>query len=557
MWWHKARFGEPWENIWGLVLLLILSYICLSFSIQVVRLIGLLARRELHYSLVLPRVLAPAALHLQQLQQQNPSELLLEVTLPNILFGVQVFWKIQLSDAQTGRKIRLCYRLRSGQNQIRLPLQISAQISALSGKNTELAAQYKNLFSQFHRGLYYAEHQSFFVRDCFSCLRLHYRIAQQRELAVLSSGNVALPNFALPSSPTQEPLSTAIDKFAKESFHEQRPYYPGDDPRRINWKVYSRFNELYVRIPEEQNIYSEDLHCYFVPDMACYPGYLRSSALDFAAACYLQHLKALHHRGYRIFVHIPGIRSENPNYREGGLHYEAANEEAIFRALAAYPQNAGLQSADSPGQVPNKALEKIKETKKKAKKSKTSRKTGSPLQQMLENLSRQTNTPANRIVFVSPHSDIGRYFPAATFIPLPEPSRALQEELCTKPLFKLLPTRLLWRWIFQSPGMRRFPTFLAGSPAFRLCQKLGIPMLPVSTGGPNFRRNSSIASGPSVGSGSLTPLETCSYLKLLWLLWGWRRYYRQPDKRYATNKTGKMRFFALSGILARILDIFQ
>ena len=224
LWWHKARFGEPWENIWGLVLLLILAYICLGFSIQAVRISGLLSRRELYYSLILPRVIAPAVL---RLQQKAPSELLLEVTLPNILFGIQVFWKLRLRDAQTGQSIRLCYQLRSGHNQIVLPL----QTLFLEGKNNELAAQYKNLFAQFRRGLYYAESQSFFVCDYLSCLRLHYRIKQHRELAVLSSSSLALPNFALPSSPTQEPLSTAIDKFAKENFHEQRPYYPGRRPK--------------------------------------------------------------------------------------------------------------------------------------------------------------------------------------------------------------------------------------------------------------------------------------------------------------------------------------
>ena len=504
MWWHKARFGEPWENIWGLVLLLILAYICLGFSIQAVRISGLLSRRELYYSLILPRVIAPAVL---RLQQKAPSELLLEVTLPNILFGMQVFWKLRLRDAQTGQSIRLCYQLRSGHNQIVLPL----QTLFLEGKNNELAAQYKNLFAQFRRGLYYAESQSFFVCDYLSCLRLHYRIKQHRELAVLSSSSLALPNFALPSSPTQEPLSTAIDKLAKESFHEQRPYYPGDDPRRINWKVYSRFNELYVRIPEEQNIYSQDLHCYFLPDMSCYPGYLRCDALDFAAAYYLNHLKGLHRRGYRIFAHIPGILEENPNYWESGLHYEATNEEAIFRALSAYPQNVNL----NPGIQ-----------------SKTSEKTENPL--MLQSLkeNRQTNRATNQIVFTGPHSinEIQGYFPAkAQFIALPEPSQALKEELCTKPPLKLLPSRLLWHWVFRSSGIQRLR---ADSLTFRLCQKLGIPMLPISTDNSNL----------------VIPLQNCSYPRLLWLLLGWRRYYLQPEKRYATNKVGKMRISGISNI---------
>ena len=168
---------------------------------------------------------------------------------------------------------------------------------------------------------------------------------------------------------------------------------------------------------------------------------------------------------------------------------------------------------------------------------------------MLENLQKtmHTNGAANCIVFASPHSDIQRDFPAATFIPLPEPSRALQEELCTKPLFRLLPIRLLWRWIFQSRGMQRFS---AGSPAFRLCQKLGIPMLPVSTGGPSVGRGPCEGRGLCEGCGPLTPLESCSYLRLLWLLWAWRRYYRQPEKRYATQKIRKV-------CISRILDIFR
>ncbi|MEM9423355.1 MAG: hypothetical protein AAF975_01045, partial [Spirochaetota bacterium] len=31
LWWHKPRFGNSWENIWGLNLLLILGVISLSF----------------------------------------------------------------------------------------------------------------------------------------------------------------------------------------------------------------------------------------------------------------------------------------------------------------------------------------------------------------------------------------------------------------------------------------------------------------------------------------------------------------------------------------------
>jgi hypothetical protein len=45
-------------------------------------------------------------------------------------------------------------------------------------------------------------------------------------------------------------LSTQKKESADE-FYEARKYYPGDDPRRINWKLYAHSKELFIRVGEE------------------------------------------------------------------------------------------------------------------------------------------------------------------------------------------------------------------------------------------------------------------------------------------------------------------
>ncbi len=552
LWWHKPRFGDSWENIWGLVLLFVLAYLCLSFSIQVLLLSGLLLRRELKHSLSLPRVLAPSVVQLHAPGQQA-AEFVLEVRLPNILFGIQVFWELCLRDPQTQQKIRLCYRLRSGSNRIRFSAQSLLDMDDLqqgSGVSAALPAQQKGLLSQFRRGLYFGDNQCFFVRDCLSCLYLRYRIWQDIELAVLAPAAAAGGAQSLSANTSQYPLNNTVHKFAQEGFSEQRPYYPGDDPRRINWKLYSRFDELYVRIPEEQQLYSQDLHCYFVPDMSCYPAALRSSVLDQSANYFLFRLKQLHGLGYRIWVHIPvrpscghggnrlgrlarlrnaslALNAEGAGRQrelERGLLYHEQNEEAVFRALTAYPVNCSLASGGA-----------------------------NPLPHFLQNLE-HSESSGSHLVFVSPHS-LGNniyqdYFPArqCIFIPLLESSAALQKVLTSGSSLRLLsvlprlvPGSLLWHWLFQSA---RTPRMAAGSAVHQLYRNLGLPTVAVGSRehgkrgvklGRDAERFYNLGTDDAA-SGAVVPVREYSYPALLRLLWAWQRYYREPQRRYSIGR---------------------
>ncbi len=49
-------------------------------------------------------------------------------------------------------------------------------------------------------------------------------------------------------------------------FYESRKYYPGDDPRRINWNLFARFEELFIREVEKVPPGTGEIDVIFVPD---------------------------------------------------------------------------------------------------------------------------------------------------------------------------------------------------------------------------------------------------------------------------------------------------
>ncbi len=521
LWWHKPRFGDSWENIWGLCLLLCLAYICLSFSIQAVLLSGQLARRELCYNLSLPRFFVPSTVCLRH---APASELVLEVQLPNILFGVQVFWELRLRNIETGQKLCLRYRLRSGHNSLKFPL--------------DKAEPW--LLAQFQHGLYKGANQCFYVRDCFAALHLRYRIQQALELAVLSSANLCSSCEALSSSMSKDPLSSAVQKLAQEGRGEQRPYYPGDDPRRINWKLYSRFNELHVRIPEEQPVFSQDLHCYFVLDMSCYPKRLRESVLSWASIYFLNQLKQLHQKGYRIITHIPcfiGSQTDSlpleQDYNIGqGILYHESSEERILHLLASYQRNIALVPINQQQGISNKFLFLLEYSKFLNKmKIPFYREPYLNLQQFL--VAQSTGSTANNLVFVSPHSlsyhteILAQYFSITQtqYIPLPEPSASLRETLLCKNIIGLLPFSLLWGWLLQ--GRQRLQE---GSRALQLYRNLGLPLNQVITLKP--AKQAKMKTKTFIHR----PLKGQRYPQLLLLLWQWKRYYQQPSRHYSVKR---------------------
>jgi uncharacterized protein (DUF58 family) len=102
------------------------------------------------------------------------------------------------------------------------------------------------------RGAYYGSHDGFIITDCLGFFRVFLPIPQDGSPRLL-----ALP------APAEEPLPVYIQSGGSaqrktphfqrtDDLTDHRPYIPGDDPRRINWKLYGHGGDLFVREGENQ-----------------------------------------------------------------------------------------------------------------------------------------------------------------------------------------------------------------------------------------------------------------------------------------------------------------
>ena len=104
------------------------------------------------------------------------------------------------------------------------------------------------------RGAYFGKHDSFVVFDALGFFRLSLPIRQNEGARLLS-----LPH------PREEHISLSVRSGGTEQRNDpnyrksdeltdHRPYVPGDDPRRINWKLYGHapMGELFVREGESR-----------------------------------------------------------------------------------------------------------------------------------------------------------------------------------------------------------------------------------------------------------------------------------------------------------------
>ncbi|MDR2536486.1 MAG: DUF58 domain-containing protein [Treponema sp.] len=102
------------------------------------------------------------------------------------------------------------------------------------------------------RGAYYTRYDEFGIFDVPGFFRLTFRIPQ--------TGG---PRLLVTPKKAAEPLPVTIQsggtvrrnepRFLRtDNLTDHRPYIPGDDPRRINWKLYGHLGDLFVREGEPE-----------------------------------------------------------------------------------------------------------------------------------------------------------------------------------------------------------------------------------------------------------------------------------------------------------------
>jgi hypothetical protein len=121
--------------------------------------------------------------------------------------------------------------------------------------------------------------------------------------------------------------------------NDNRPYIPGDDPRRINWKLYGHIGELFVRDNERENKLFTDA-AFFI-DTTIYTGMYTKKEYTIAidrlcSALYAIFLKGVE-RSVIIHASFTDIDFHSDTNKENKMPYTDLSSEKEIQTLLAYP----------------------------------------------------------------------------------------------------------------------------------------------------------------------------------------------------------------------------
>jgi hypothetical protein len=102
------------------------------------------------------------------------------------------------------------------------------------------------------RGAWYSAWDELSIFDGLGFFRFSFRVPQGENPRLLSCPRAAGEPPSLPIRPDGEEQRTEPHYRRSDTLIDHRPYIPGDDPRRINWKLYSHGGDLFVREGEPE-----------------------------------------------------------------------------------------------------------------------------------------------------------------------------------------------------------------------------------------------------------------------------------------------------------------
>jgi uncharacterized protein (DUF58 family) len=209
------------------------------------------------------------------------------------------------------------------------------------------ASQDRVAFHAIHRGVYEGRGVVVEARDVLGLTAHRLSFSGSHTLTV--HPHVGSPRELLGLvEQTDEATVDSRRRRRSEELLEARKYYPGDDVRRLNWKVYAHMDELFLRIGEE--VPPPESRILFVLDTTTNPLVPRSLDSDYldrlveSCASVMVHLAS---RGLEVAFSRPGVR-ECRSFGEG-------SRAALLAALA----GAWWTAEDWAPELPAKALQAV------------------------------------------------------------------------------------------------------------------------------------------------------------------------------------------------------
>jgi uncharacterized protein (DUF58 family) len=106
------------------------------------------------------------------------------------------------------------------------------------------------------RGAYYSDYDIIVIGDALGFFEFLFYLPQGAELSagprILASPKAAEEALPLKTRSGGVEQRTDVHYRRTDDLTDHRPYIPGDDPRRINWKLYSHGGSLFVREGEPE-----------------------------------------------------------------------------------------------------------------------------------------------------------------------------------------------------------------------------------------------------------------------------------------------------------------
>ena len=116
----------------------------------------------------------------------------------------------------------------------------------------EMSGGESSFFTAEERGAYFSLYNEFAVFDVFGFFRFAWRLPAEHKGSdgdplLLVWPQMADETPAVTARSGDSDLKPEFSYQRTDDFVDHRPYVPGDDPRRINWKLYSHGGGLFVR----------------------------------------------------------------------------------------------------------------------------------------------------------------------------------------------------------------------------------------------------------------------------------------------------------------------
>jgi len=181
-------------------------------------------------------------------------------------------------------------------------------------------------FSATYRGAYASAEAVFEVRDLLGFTAHRLSVPLRETLTVFPSLS-PVPDASTFMEQAEDSAIYAPRRRRSEELLEARKYYPGDDVRRLNWKMFAHLNELFLRVGEE--VPPPESRILFVLDCTANPLVPRGVAADYldrlVESC-ASFLVSLLGRRIDVMLSLPGVQACRS--------YTEESKQAVLTALA-------------------------------------------------------------------------------------------------------------------------------------------------------------------------------------------------------------------------------